>query len=62
MSKDKPLNIIVKFTIPLMIANLFQMLYTTVDTMVIGKSVGAVAAYSAVYKMDSLMMQILATF
>lgn len=43
MSKGEPLNVIVKFAIPLMIANLFQMLYTTVDTMVIGKSVGAVA-------------------
>ena len=43
MSKGKPLKVITLFAIPLMIGNLFQTLYTMVDTMVVGKFVSATA-------------------
>ncbi|MCD8027661.1 MAG: hypothetical protein LUF02_03150 [Erysipelotrichaceae bacterium] len=43
LSKGKPLQTIMTFAIPLLIANIFQMLYTTVDTMVVGKCVSSIA-------------------
>lgn len=46
MSEGQPLKVIVLFAIPLIIANLFQMLYTTVDTMIVGKCVNALALAS----------------
>lgn len=46
LSKGKPVKVIILFAIPLIIANLFQMLYTTVDTIVVGKYVGSLALAS----------------
>lgn len=43
MSVGKPRKQIVLFAIPLMIGNLFQMLYNMVDTMVVGQYVSTVA-------------------
>lgn len=44
-----PLKLIITFAIPLMIGNIFQQLYTVVDTMVVGKVLGvdALAALGA---------------
>ncbi len=49
MTTGKPLQLIVAFAMPLMIGNIFQQLYTVVDTMVVGKALGvdALAALGA---------------
>ncbi|MDU4735681.1 MAG: MATE family efflux transporter [Thomasclavelia ramosa] len=46
LSQGKPLETIILFAIPLIIANFFQMLYTTVDTIVVGKCVSSLALAS----------------
>ena len=49
MTTGKPLPLIVSFALPLMVGNIFQQLYTVVDTMVVGKALGvdALAALGA---------------
>ena len=49
MTVGKPLQLIVSFALPLMMGNIFQQLYTVVDTMVVGKALGvdALAALGA---------------
>ena len=49
MTNGKPLPLIVSFALPLMVGNIFQQLYTVVDTMVVGKALGveALAALGA---------------
>ena len=49
MTQGNPLRLIVTFALPLMIGNIFQQLYTVVDTMVVGKAFGvdALAALGA---------------
>ena len=49
MTAGKPLQLIVTFALPLMVGNIFQQLYTVVDTMVVGKALGvdALAALGA---------------
>ena len=49
MTEGKPLPLIISFTLPLMVGNIFQQMYTVVDTMVVGKTlqVGALAALGA---------------
>ena len=49
MTTGKPLQLIVSFALPLMVGNIFQQLYTVVDTMVVGKALGvdALAALGA---------------
>lgn len=49
MTEGKPLKLIITFALPLMIGNIFQQLYTVVDTMVVGKALGvdALAALGA---------------
>ncbi len=49
MTTGKPLPLIVSFSLPLMVGNIFQQLYTVVDTMVVGKALGvdALAALGA---------------
>ena len=46
MTEGKPLKLIVAFALPLMLGNVFQQLYTVVDTMIVGQAlgVGALAA------------------
>ena len=41
MTKGRPLPVILKFTIPLIIGNIFQQLYNMVDTIIVGRYVGA---------------------
>ena len=43
MTQGKILQVIVHFAIPIMIGNLFQQLYSMVDTAVVGRGVGAEA-------------------
>lgn len=49
MTTGAPLPMIVSFALPLMVGNIFQQLYTVVDTMVVGKVLGvdALAALGA---------------
>ena len=49
MTTGRPLALIVSFALPLMVGNIFQQLYTVVDTMVVGKALGvdALAALGA---------------
>ncbi len=49
MTTGKPLPLIISFALPLMVGNIFQQLYTVVDTMVVGKTLGvdALAALGA---------------
>lgn len=49
MTKGNPYKLILTFALPLMLGNVFQQMYTLVDTMVVGKGVGvdALAAVGA---------------
>ena len=49
MTSGSPLKLILTFAMPLMVGNIFQQLYTVVDTMVVGKALGvdALAALGA---------------
>ena len=40
MTVGKPLTLLVKFTIPLIIGNLFQQLYSLIDTIIVGRALG----------------------
>lgn len=49
MTTGSPLSLIISFALPLMVGNVFQQMYTVVDTMVVGKALGvdALAALGA---------------
>lgn len=49
MTQGKPARLILTFAFPLMIGNIFQQLYTVIDTMVVGRALGvsALAALGA---------------
>ena len=40
MTQGNPLKLIINFALPLMVGNVFQQLYTVVDTIVVGKALG----------------------
>ena len=50
MTKGHPAGLLIRFALPLMFGNLFQQLYTVVDTAIVGNGVGmdALAALGAV--------------
>ena len=58
MTEGKPLPLIVSFALPLMLGNIFQQMYTVVDTMVVGKAlhVQALAALGASDWLNWLMI------
>lgn len=60
MTEGRPLLHIVTFALPLMLGNVFQQLYTLVDTMVVGRALGvsALAALGAVDWLNWLMLGI----
>lgn len=58
MTVGKPLGLILSFSLPLMIGNIFQQMYTVVDTMVVGKALG-VDALAALGATDWLYWMIL---
>lgn len=61
MTDGKPSTLILTFALPLMVGNVFQQLYTVVDTMVVGKGLGvsALAALGAAEWMNWLMLGII---
>lgn len=58
LTEGKPLSLIISFALPLMVGNIFQQLYTVVDTMVVGKAlhVQALAALGASDWLNWLML------
>lgn len=53
MTVGKPLTLLIKFTIPLIIGNLFQQLYSLIDTIIVGRTLG-LAALGAIGAVASL--------
>ena len=64
MTEGKPASLIFTFALPLMVGNVFQQLYTVVDTMVVGKAlgVGALAALGAADWLNWMMLGIIQGF
>ena len=64
MADGKPTRLIFAFALPLMVGNVFQQLYTVVDTMVVGKYLGvsALAALGAADWMNWMMLGIVQGF
>lgn len=62
MTKGNPYKLIFKFALPLMLGNIFQQMYTLVDTMVVGKGIGvdALAAVGASDWLNWMSLGILA--
>ena len=60
MTQGSPLKLLVRFSIPLMFGNVFQQLYTVVDTAIVGKGVGmdALAALGGVDWLNWMMLGI----
>ena len=58
MTQGKPLKLLVSFAIPLMFGNIFQQLYTVVDTAIVGRGVGldALAALGSVDWLNWLVL------
>ena len=58
MTEGKPVSLILSFALPLMVGNVFQQLYTVVDTMVVGKALGvkALAALGATDWLNWMML------
>ena len=61
MTRGNPWSLIVGFALPLMFGNVFQQLYTVVDTMVVGQALGvsALAAVGAVDWLNWMMLGII---
>lgn len=57
MTKGRPLPVILKFTLPLIIGNIFQQLYNMADTIIVGRYVGA-GALAAVGSTGTIMFLI----
>ena len=58
MTKGNPCRLILMFAVPLMIGNVFQQLYTMVDTVVVGQVTG-VQALAALGAVEWIMWMIL---
>lgn len=64
MTEGKPLKLILSFAIPLMLGNVFQQLYTVMDTLIVGRSLGvdALAALGATDWLFWLVLGIITGF
>lgn len=64
MTEGKPAGLIFSFALPLMLGNVFQQLYTVVDTMVVGKVLGvnALAALGAVEWLNWMILGVIQGF
>ena len=58
MTEGRPLNIIIKFMVPLFLGNIFQQFYNMVDAVVVGKFVGA-NALAAVGSTGTIMFLVI---
>ena len=57
MTKGRPLPVLLWFTLPLIIGNMFQQLYNMADTVIVGRFVGA-GALAAVGSTGTIMFLI----
>lgn len=55
MTKGSPLKLLIKFSIPILIGNLFQQAYTLADRIIVGRFVGD-TAFSAIGATNALSM------
>ena len=64
MTQGNPLRLLVVFSLPLMFGNVFQQLYSVVDTAIVGRGVGmdALAALGSVDWLNWMMLGIAAGF
>ena len=64
MTEGRPISLILAFALSLMAGNIFQQLYTVVDTMVVGRALGvnALAALGAADWMNWMMLGIIQGF
>ena len=60
MTVGKPLRVILRFMLPLLVGNIFQTLYNMVDTMIVGHYVGA-NALAAVGSTGTIMFMVMGT-
>ena len=60
MTQGNPLKLLIRFSLPLMLGNVFQQLYTVVDTAIVGRGVGieALAALGGVDWLTWMMLGI----
>ena len=61
LTEGRPLPLLVSFSLPLMVGNVFQQMYTVVDTAVVGKAlgVGALAALGASDWLNWMMLGVI---
>ena len=57
MTKGKPLPVLLRFTLPLLLGNVFQQFYNMADTVIVGRFVGA-GALAAVGSTGTIMFLI----
>ena len=64
MTQGRPLRLLIAFALPLMLGNIFQQLYTVVDTAIVGRGVGldALAALGTVDWMNWMVLGIATGF
>ena len=60
MTQGRPVTLLITFALPLMLGNVFQQLYTVVDTAVVGQALG-VHALAALGACDWLNWMVLGT-
>ena len=64
MTQGRPLPLVLRFTLPILLGNVFQQLYTVVDGIVVGKNVSDAAqaavgaSFSVTYMLTSLFLGI----
>ena len=58
MTQGSIVKLLIQFSLPLMLGNVFQMLYNTVDSIVVGNFVGtqALAAVGASYSLTNIFI------
>ena len=61
MTQGMPMRLLISFSMPLMLGNVFQQMYTVVDTIVVGKTLGvsALAALGAADWLNWMMLSII---
>ena len=61
MTREKPMTVLLRFSIPLLIGNLAQQLYNTVDSIIVGKYIGdtALAAVGTAGPIFTLLLTLL---
>ena len=58
LTKGKPIKLIFQFALPVLIGNIFQLLYNLIDTRIVGETLGeqSLAAVGATNSINSLII------